>query len=55
MNPPGRRNLRRGQRGKNVRLFQTPGAAPLAGRRMLSAPAGVLARRLQVGRDGLSV
>ena len=43
------------QGGRPIRLFQTPGPARLADHRVLSALADVLARRLQVGRDGLSV
>lgn len=48
-------DLRHAQRGRALRLFQTPGPARLADHRVLSALADVLARRLQLARDGLTV
>lgn len=48
-------DLRHDERGRIARLFQTPGPARLADHRTLSALADVLARRLQLGRDGLTV
>lgn len=41
-------------KGRVVRLFETPGSVRLADHRALSGLADVLARRLQVRRDGLT-
>ncbi|HSW07757.1 hypothetical protein [Aquabacterium sp.] len=48
-------DLRHAQRGRVARLFQTPGPVRLGDHRVLSALTDVLARRLQVGREGLTV
>lgn len=48
-------DVRQAEGRRMMRLFQTPGPVRLADHRTLSALADVLARRLNVGRDGLTV
>lgn len=48
-------DVRQAEGRRVMRLFQTPGPVRLADHRVLSALADVLARRLNVARDGLTV